>query len=320
MKTKIVVSALTAGMILCSAAAAFMPETAVPNAVMTVCAEEAGDFSYVLNSGSSTVTISKYLGSEENVEIPAAIGDYPVTAIGFKAFAQNSTLKSVTIPGTVKSIGESAFYECKALETLTLGEGIESIGNYAFMKCSSLKAVTIPDSVTKIGTEVFDSCSSLETASIGKGVQVIANSAFDNCKNLTEVTLLNTVTEIGDFAFRFCEKIGEILIPGSVTQIGSGAFSGIKDLTIAGYEKTRAQSYAEENKIPFRSLGYQPGDLNMDGTVNLKDAVLLRRYIAGGWDVTLDETLANVNGDKQVNLKDVVVLRRYIAGGWNIAF
>ena len=29
------------------------------------------------------------------------------------------------------------------------------------------------------------------------------------------------------------------------------------------------------------------GDLNGDGLVNLKDVVLLRRYIAGGWNVTL---------------------------------
>ena len=62
------------------------------------------------------------------------------------------------------------------------------------------------------------------------------------------------------------------------------------------------------------------GDLNGDGSINLKDVVLLRRYIAGGWGVTLDEKLADVNGDNSVNLKDVVLLRRYIAGGWGVKF
>ena len=61
------------------------------------------------------------------------------------------------------------------------------------------------------------------------------------------------------------------------------------------------------------------GDVNGDGTVNLKDVVLLRRYIASGWGVTLDETIADVNGDGKVNLKDAVMLRRFIAGGWGIA-
>ena len=59
------------------------------------------------------------------------------------------------------------------------------------------------------------------------------------------------------------------------------------------------------------------GDLNGDGSVNLKDVVIMRRYIAGGWNVTIDETAADMNGDGEVNLKDVVLLRRQIAGGWD---
>ena len=43
-----------------------------------------------------------------------------------------------------------------------------------------------------------------------------------------------------------------------------------------------------------------------------------RRYIAGGWNVELDESVADVNSDNAVNLKDVVLLRRYIVGGWNV--
>ena len=60
------------------------------------------------------------------------------------------------------------------------------------------------------------------------------------------------------------------------------------------------------------------GDVNNDGAVNLKDVVLIRRYIAGGWNVELDEKTADVNKDGAVNLKDVVILRRYIAGGWGV--
>lgn len=70
----------------------------------------------------------------------------------------------------------------------------------------------------------------------------------------------------------------------------------------------------EESTVP----AVTPGDVNGDGQVTLKDAVLIRRYIAGGWDVELDEKCADVNGDGTVNLKDVVLIRRYIAGGWNV--
>ena len=55
-----------------------------------------------------------------------------------------------------------------------------------------------------------------------------------------------------------------------------------------------------------------------DGIVNLKDVTLLRRSIAGGWNVTVDANAADLNSDGNVNLKDVTLLRRFIAGGWGV--
>ena len=60
------------------------------------------------------------------------------------------------------------------------------------------------------------------------------------------------------------------------------------------------------------------GDVNKDNKINNKDIVLLQRYIAGGWDVELNEASADVNKDGTINNKDVVLLQRYIAGGWNV--
>lgn len=60
------------------------------------------------------------------------------------------------------------------------------------------------------------------------------------------------------------------------------------------------------------------GDVNNDGEIDLKDVVLIRRFIAGGWDVELDTETADVNNDDEVDLKDVVLIRRYIAGGWDV--
>ena len=60
------------------------------------------------------------------------------------------------------------------------------------------------------------------------------------------------------------------------------------------------------------------GDINGDETIDLKDVVLLRRYIAGGWNAEVDEAIADLNDDGAVDLKDAVLLRRYVAGGWNV--
>ena len=58
-----------------------------------------------------------------------------------------------------------------------------------------------------------------------------------------------------------------------------------------------------------------PGDANGDGDVNMKDVLLMRRYIAG---VAQDSEIilgnADLTGDGEVDMRDVLMLRRQIAG------
>lgn len=60
-------------------------------------------------------------------------------------------------------------------------------------------------------------------------------------------------------------------------------------------------------------LDYMPGDLNEDGIINTTDIVALRRYIAGGYGVSINESAADVNDDGVLNTTDVVLIRRYVA-------
>ena len=54
-----------------------------------------------------------------NVVIPAAVGEYPLVAIGGDAFRDCKNLTGVTIPGSVTKIGDFAFYGCEGLESVT---------------------------------------------------------------------------------------------------------------------------------------------------------------------------------------------------------
>ena len=65
-------------------------------------------------------------------------------------------------------------------------------------------------------------------------------------------------------------------------------------------------------------LDYTPGDLDDNGIINTTDVVLLRRYIAGGYNVTIVENAGDVNADGKRNTTDVVYIRRYIAGGYSV--
>ena len=59
--------------------------------------------------------------------------------------------------------------------------------------------------------------------------------------------------------------------------------------------------------------GNVPGDVNSDGLINIKDVVLMRRYLAKWENVNIDHVAADVNGDGLINIKDVVLMRRYLA-------
>ena len=61
-----------------------------------------------------------------------------------------------------------------------------------------------------------------------------------------------------------------------------------------------------------------PGDANDDGEVDLVDVILIRRYLAGGWNISINLSNADVDGDGEVTQTDVVLIRRYLAGGWNV--
>lgn len=69
--------------------------------------------------------------------------------LGVGAFEGCKKLKTVTVPGSVKTVPESAFFG-SGLETVELEDGITAIEKEAFLSCAITK-ITIPSSVTSIG-------------------------------------------------------------------------------------------------------------------------------------------------------------------------
>lgn len=62
----------------------------------------------------------------------------------------NMHIRSVTILGSVKTIGMRAFADCKNLTSITLCEGIETIESNAFTGCTNLKSIQLPASIKQI--------------------------------------------------------------------------------------------------------------------------------------------------------------------------
>ena len=55
------------------------------------------------------------------------------------------------------------------------------------------------------------------------------------------------------------------------------------------------------------------GDVNGDGDVNMKDVLIIRKYVAG-IDVEMDMAAADATDDGSVNMKDVLAMRKHVAG------
>ena len=175
---------------------------------------------------------------------------YNVTKIGEKAF-ENATLTSLSIPFSVKTIGNNAFSGCSKdnfkkvyfadmthLTTISYASMYSSPIMYAQEvwltdKNKKVTEITIKNNVNPYA---FRGATWLTKVTFeGNNVTIIANDAFYGCTNLTEIELPSELTNIGVAAFRDCTGLTSITIPASATSIGKETFwncTSLKNLVI----------------------------------------------------------------------------------------
>lgn len=148
--------------------------------------------------------------------------------IGDNAFYGCSSIKNLTLPSRVNYIGSSAFSGCTSLASLTIPDGVTAIGSSAFYGCSALTSMIIPDKVESLGASLFYNCHNLSSVTLPKGLTTIENSTFHGC-NLSDFEMPESVTSIGSYAF-YDNPLSAIVIPSTVTSIGDYAFSNCYNL------------------------------------------------------------------------------------------
>jgi fibronectin type 3 domain-containing protein len=203
----------------------------------TPVAPSSNDFDYILINSGTAVEITGYHGANNAMVIPSSIEGKPVTSIGVRAFNQNVSLTSATIPGTVLSIGTYAFLGCSALTSVTMYDGVTSIGERAFYQCTALSSVIMPGSVRTIGGYAFYSCINLRSITIPEGVTSVGDGAFSGCSALTQVTVPASATYIGGYAFEGCAGLTSVTLAGGTTYIGARAFyqdAALVSVTVLG--------------------------------------------------------------------------------------
>ncbi len=150
-----------------------------------VMASDGGySLAYTVNSDGKTVTVTGFQtepDGEYNLVIPRKVSlegkSYFVTDIadgegvndrnctkspfgGYRdssgSVVYNDSMKSLSLPNTLKRIGNGSFYACRGLSEIEIPDSVESIGTAAFCYCENLTSVgVLPIKLSKIGQRAF---------------------------------------------------------------------------------------------------------------------------------------------------------------------
>jgi hypothetical protein len=160
------------------------------------------------------------------------IGDYAFLAYamgehGMESYYYRLGLKTVTLPDSVKKIGEMAFAFTPVLTQINL-VGVEEIGPMAFY-VSSLQEVDI-SSVKAIGDMAFGSCESLTSVTLGN-VERVGGLVFENTA-ITSLTIPNIADLSYDESWWELDDGGNwVEVTGKkAARLAPGAFAGMNDL------------------------------------------------------------------------------------------
>ena len=211
----------------------------------------------------SSGTTERYTGA---VIIPSTVKSgnitYDVISIGASAF-EISTITSIKIPASIKSIGAEPFRFCTTLASITVDSKnavydsrnrcnaiihtatnelivgcmntvipntITRIADAAFTGVVNLTHIDIPNSVTSIGANAFFGCTGLKSIKIPDYVTSISKMAFLSCGNLEKIELPSNLQKIGDYSLKSCFSLMNLELPNTVTTIGAYAFEGMSNL------------------------------------------------------------------------------------------
>ena len=213
----------------------------------------ANDEGKIDKNGSNYTITGLKKGYPLGLKLPETIEGKKVVAIESGAFTRTD-LVLVSIPGTLKVIGNSAFSSSN-LKEINFRESngttaLTTLG-YKVFTSTNLQEITLPETVTNMGNELFGGCQNLTKAVLPAAITKIPSRCFNNCRvfttleasgvteigeeafrgtGLTEFVVSDSITSIGKLAFAYCTKLKNITISSAVVAIKESTFDGCTSL------------------------------------------------------------------------------------------
>ena len=238
----------------------------------------------------------------DSLSIPSEVDGKKVTSIAENAFFGNRSLKEVTVPETIKSIGFAAFSGCTSLESIILpfvGDGTENSTHFGYIfgaegygqNKNSLSNIPLK-SVEILGGAVtanaFERCN-IKTIIFDDGVELIAQNALSGCTvaDLTIPFVGNTRDDDPDFD-ESTAFLGYFFGASSWEDNEEVAeyASDLETLTITGTGKLADHALANcKNLKKVTVYSKYIGDKAFSGCVNLKTINVSDEICGIGYDV-----------------------------------
>lgn len=116
--------------------------------------------------------------------------------IEFNGFAGFHGLSIINLEDTcLESIGTRAFADCTSLASVSFPNTLKYIGYQAFQHTKLSGNLIIPDSVQTLGMECFSVCTGLTSVTLGSGLVYLPDKLFQGCTNIATVNYTGTMAQ-----------------------------------------------------------------------------------------------------------------------------
>ena len=213
-----------------------------------------------------------------------------ITTIESYAFQYCDSLREITLPHSLKELGENVFYGCAKLAVININGTFtwskDWLSNNPFGLIYEIEKITntnpnfvieegalynsqktilfrvpvkqlelqLSSTLKFIAAYACEKCRYIPSVLFPQSIAYIGKSAFCGCESIREVEIPATITTISDSCFALCYRLAHLKLHDGIEEIHRDAFMGCSELEFIDYPKGHE---VRLNQL-LRSARYEP--------------------------------------------------------------